>query len=438
MAGSMVRGVRSCDPGEAGIDGYAVPVLMGEPAGDLFSFAEAISALVDAPITIEDSTSRVLAFSGGQDETDQPRVATVLNRQVPARHRQFLEQLGVFEHLLRSDDPVWVPAEAPDMKLGRVAIAVRAGDEYLGSLWAALAEPLSHERDRALRESAKLAAQHVLRHRADADTQRRNRNDLVAAVLHGSDGAGDAMARLGLGAGPTAVLALGLRRAASSERDTDLGRLTDALAMHLGAMYPRSAAALVNGVGYAVLAVSDPLDARDHKQDPVAGLRRVSVDFLDRIGRRADVIIGIGRVIAPPVPITRSRQDAERTLEVLRSGRVPDRVAHFSDVYVDSLLIQLAAEVAADGLDPLQAIRSVSEQGTYLVETLEAWLDAFGDVPTASAALHVHPNTFRYRLRRVRLLVGADLDDPEARFRLMVQLRLSRIIDNGPQDHPDR
>lgn len=410
---------------------------MGEPTADLFSFAEAISVLVDTPITIEDSSSRVLAFSGRQDETDQPRVATVLNRQVPARYREFLERSGVFEHLLRTDEPVWVPAQTPEMTLGRVAIAVRAGDEYLGSLWAALAEPLSPERENALRESATLAAQHMLRHRAHADPQRRNRTNLLAAVLRGTDEADDAMARLGLGSGPAAVLALGLRRPPSSERDTDLGRLTDALAIHLGAMYPRSAAALVDGLGYAVLAVPTGPNPLDHNQNPMAGLRRVSVDFLDRIGRRTDAIIGIGRVITPPVPITRSRRDAERALEVLRSGRVPDRVAHFSDVYVDSLLIQLAGEAAADGFDPLQAIRSVAEQGAYFIETLEAWLDAFGDVPTASAALHVHPNTFRYRLRRVRQLVGADLDDPEARFRLMVQLRLSRIIDSKPQNHLD-
>lgn len=422
-------------PGESGIDGYAVPTLMREPTDDLFSFAEAIGVLVDAPITIEDSDSRVLAFSGRQDETDQPRVATVLNRQVPARYRERMEQLGVFEHLLRTDEPVWIPAEAPDMTLGRSAIAVRAGGEYLGSLWAALAEPLSPKRESALRESAKLAAHYMLRHRADADPQRRHHTNLVAAVLRGTDGADYAMTRLGLGSGPAAVLALGLRRPPSTKGDTDLGRLTDALAIHLDAMYPRSATALVNGVGYAVLAAPSGPDPLDHNQSPAAGILRVSVDFLDRIGPRADAIIGIGRVITPPAPIARSRQDAERALEVLRSGRVPDRVAHFQDVYVDSLLIQLAGAATADGLDPLQAIRSVAEQGAYFVETLEAWLDAFGDVPTASAALHVHPNTFRYRLRRVRQLVDADLDDPEARFRLMVQLRLSRIIDSTPPNH---
>lgn len=61
---------------------------------------------------------------------------------------------------------------------------------------------------------------------------------------------------------------------------------------------------------------------------------------------------------------------------------------------------------------------------SFLVETLRAWLDAFGDVGAASEALYVHANTFRYRLRRVAEVGEIDLTDPEARFVAMLQLRV--------------
>jgi len=61
-----------------------------------------------------------------------------------------------------------------------------------------------------------------------------------------------------------------------------------------------------------------------------------------------------------------------------------------------------------------------------LVVTLRAWLDAFGDVVTAAGTLFVHPNTFRYRLRRVVEVAEVDLDDPDQRFALMLQLRVLR------------
>ena len=64
------------------------------------------------------------------------------------------------------------------------------------------------------------------------------------------------------------------------------------------------------------------------------------------------------------------------------------------------------------------------QQKSNLVQTLRAWLDAFGDVIAASEALYVHPNTFRYRLRRLAEVGQLDLTDPEARFVAMLQLRV--------------
>ncbi|HYK26543.1 MAG TPA: helix-turn-helix domain-containing protein [Streptosporangiaceae bacterium] len=55
---------------------------------------------------------------------------------------------------------------------------------------------------------------------------------------------------------------------------------------------------------------------------------------------------------------------------------------------------------------------------------MRAWLDAFGDVAAAAAAMFVHPNTFRYRLRRAAEVGAIDLTDPEARFAAMLQLRV--------------
>ena len=67
--------------GDVGVDGPET--LGGMPSGDLFAIANAVAALLDAPITIEDLSSRVLAFSGRQDEAEASRVETILGRQVP-------------------------------------------------------------------------------------------------------------------------------------------------------------------------------------------------------------------------------------------------------------------------------------------------------------------------------------------------------------------
>ena len=63
-------------------------------------------------------------------------------------------------------------------------------------------------------------------------------------------------------------------------------------------------------------------------------------------------------------------------------------------------------------------------KGTSYVETLTAYFDAFGYVPLAAKAIFVHPNTFRYRLRRLTELSGLDLDDPVERLVAELQLRI--------------
>ena len=78
------------------------------------------------------------------------------------------------------------------------------------------------------------------------------------------------------------------------------------------------------------------------------------------------------------------------------------------------LLDHLRAQVLAplDGL-PTQTRRR-------LEETLSAWLSAMGNQQATARALHVHPQTVRYRLGRLRAIFGPSLDDPLTQRRLML------------------
>jgi DNA-binding PucR family transcriptional regulator len=91
-------------------------------------------------------------------------------------------------------------------------------------------------------------------------------------------------------------------------------------------------------------------------------------------------------------------------------------------------MLELRDLVAARGDQPTGALARLidydDKHQSNLVETLRAWLDAFGDVTAAAESLFLHPNTFRYRLRRVADVGEIDLADPEQRFVAMVQLRV--------------
>ena len=425
--------------------------LGGMVSGDLFALANAVAALLDAPVTIEDRNSRVLAFSGRQDEADPSRVQTILGRQVPELYTRKLEERGVFQALYRSDAPVMVEplaADESEFALPRVAVAVRAGDEILGSIWAAVRTELSADRLRALGDAAKLVALHMMRLRAGADVERRLRADLVSTALEGGAGAAEALGRLGLADQPTVVLALTqvapADGEAASNRHAQLvaerQRITDAFAMHLTAVHPRSAAALVGDVTYGIVSVSDARSARSGTAgDAEERAVRVVEDFIERIGDRAGLLAGVGPVALDGAALARSRSGADRALRVLRSTGASHRAVRMADVHIEALLLELGDLIAERGDPPTRQVARLLEYDakhrTCLVQTLRAWLDAFGDVIAAAAAVYVHPNTFRYRLRRLAEVAGIDLEDPDARFAAMLQLRLMPGVGQIAPEH---
>ncbi|MCW2529762.1 MAG: putative transcriptional regulator, PucR family [Pseudonocardiales bacterium] len=419
---------------EGSVGAAASESLGGIPSGDLFALANAITALLDAPVTIEDTSSRVLAFSARQDEADTSRVETILGRQVPERFTQRLVEQGVFRVLYSSDAPLWIPEEQPGnepRQLPRVAVTVRAGDEVLGSIWAAVREPLNDERTRAFSDAAKLVALHMLHVRAGADVKRRLRTDLLSTALEGGIGAREALNRLGLFDQSVVVLALTLLdrngdvQSIRSDADhvTELQRISDAFAMHLGAVHPRSAAALVGDVAYGLVPVRR--DGTDGEERAM----RVAADFLARISDRGLAVMGVGPVAHDTAELAYARTSADRVLRVLRVARDVDRrVAGLADVHVEALMLELRDIVTARGdriLGPLARIVDYdTTHHSNLVQTLQAWLNSFGDVIAASAELYVHPNTFRYRLKRLAEIGRLDLSDPEVRFAASLQLRL--------------
>jgi hypothetical protein len=82
---------------------------------------------------------------------------------------------------------------------------------------------------------------------------------------------------------------------------------------------------------------------------------------------------------------------------------------------------RVAADLAASRLAPLADLPEGPR--ARLSETLAAWLDRPGQVQAVAAALGVHPQTVRYRVRQLRDLFGERLEDPEARFELALALR---------------
>ncbi|MFI9559265.1 PucR family transcriptional regulator [Nonomuraea endophytica] len=409
--------------------------LGGREVGDLFGMAGAISDLIGAHVTIEDRNSVVLAYSDHQGETDPIRVEVILGRRTPEPYWVFDEERGALRAIRESVRPVFLPPlDLPDGRVtrGRVAVAVRAGDEILGSIWGVVDKPLTTEKDDLLLDASRLVALHMLQLRAGADGARRLRTDLVATALTGGPEARSALDRLRLAGQSLIVVALTLNEpadgayTAAAAHVTKLQRLAVSFQVHLAGTWADTAVALLHDTVYALVP--------SRREDTEVSLELTCRSF---IGRGAEgAVIGIGRVVHESAELELSRADADRALRVL--GRRPpepstapwaDRVARASDIEVEALIMDLRDLAASSKRGPFGAYARLlaydeTRDSTFMVETLRAWLDAHGDVMAASVATHVHQNTFRYRLKRMSEIGEFSLDDPAARFTLQLQLHL--------------
>lgn len=69
--------------------------------------------------------------------------------------------------------------------------------------------------------------------------------------------------------------------------------------------------------------------------------------------------------------------------------------------------------------------------GAGLLDTLTAYLDTSGSIEATGRALFVHPNTVRYRLRRIGEVTGLTPAEARDAYTLRVALTLGRLMSSG-------
>jgi DNA-binding PucR family transcriptional regulator len=78
-------------------------------------------------------------------------------------------------------------------------------------------------------------------------------------------------------------------------------------------------------------------------------------------------------------------------------------------------------------------MRPLSDAGPTLIETLDAYLDCGGAIEACARKLFVHPNTVRYRLKRVTDFTGRDPTQPRDAYVLRVAATVGQLNYPTPQ-----
>jgi PucR C-terminal helix-turn-helix domain len=386
-------------------------------AGDeLFALANAIAAVIGGSVAIEDLDRRVVAyFSATNQRIDALREQGILDRHVPdlerhpAQYRSVLAVDGVVRFDRHGDE------------LPRAAIAIKAGEQPLGTIWAIEGtDGLTGEGDRILVEGAQLAALQILRGLNASGLELQLRETALLRALDGSQAVHETVFRLSLPGGSD-LCVVGFATLPDDDGSTPLiTHVASALARYVAAYRPDAAMATTSRAIYVLIPSGGAGAAGRFASGAIAATQ---TSFPQQV--RA----AVARTSADPADLPEMRREIDDILRVTTTQLDLPAVAHLTDVHTRVLLAHVSDQLVHE---PRLRHPGVEAMGDYdrshkteYAASVTAWLGAVGDVAGAAAHIGIHPNTLRYRLRRAAELFDIGLDHPDDRLSVWMQLRLA-------------
>lgn len=394
----------------------------GEQGDELFSIANAVAAVVGGSVAIEDLAQHVVAYSNLPGQRIDPlRQQGILDRRVPTT----TADRDLYRQVLSAEGTVRFPTCGEE--LARVAIAIRAGTVALGTLWAIEGGTGNYlESERTIIEGARLAALHMMRARSTADFDQTQRADVLRSLLGGGAAPAAAWSRLGFATGDRATLVAVAPKWAAAQDDAPLvPHVASTVNRVCASFQPDAVVTLSTRAVYVLVARGGA------GQGARGGAGEAARRLASRLATAVDsdgVAIAISSEVVGPTDFTALRNEVDQILRVTARERPGTMIATMADVQSRVLLLQVGDALQQHPELGHPAVRRLLEMdkrnGTSFAASLRAWLDAQGDVRAAAKRLRVHPNTLRYRLRRIGEMAPIDIDDPDERFALWLQLRV--------------
>lgn len=391
--------------------------------GGVNEVASELSAFINQPVLIADAAGAVLA--GQLSPVAQPRFAEVMRRLARAERRR--------------DDMLALYAQQAQLCL--VPLIVQNGLE--GWLAAEAAEP-DGPVARGLKQGATVATLALMTHRAVQEAEQRVRRDLLEDLLTSDRWSVGHLANQARALGwqlesKPVVILLDLsqvRRNALLEHGGDQPRLRWFRQQFLNTVRGVLAE---HGPLSVVVERDEGLIILPHFHETLEqGVRDKAHGLLDLIaqsiraeGLNVSYALAGGGFHSGVEGLRRSYREAQQALE-LGLRLMKRRPIWFDEVHIYQLLEQFSRnedvrEWFQATLGPLAEYDQRNR--THMMQTLEVYFDASQSLQQAALELHVHPNTLKYRLQRIRQVLGQDPFKGENQLQFHLAAKLARLLD---------
>jgi sugar diacid utilization regulator len=386
-------------------------------------------------VAIDDARIRLLAYNAHSAEVDRARMASIMQRSVPAELSDCVRAAGAEE----ATDIFRVPAcPAIGLAVERIGMPIRYEDSLLGYIWLLASDgPVSEDDGAAIREAAARAA--LVMHReylAGAVGRSREREllrDLVSPDTTLRAEAADALVEEDLiVAGHMSVLVATVTHE-PGELLSDDARLALQSATDYGRRRrPPQHALSLNRPDHSLLVCVWPGSQAAAVDKATSELGRVVHERLtaERGQKSAgSAWIGIGRARRLLTEASQSYTEARRAADVAMITGALGPVVAYARLGVYALLAKLPPGELMEGIHPgIRPLLSPTSSHADLISTLQAYFDNAGHVQRTAAQLHVHRATLYYRLRQFEDLASLDLSRGDDRLAAHLSLKLGRLI----------
>jgi sugar diacid utilization regulator len=177
-----------------------------------------------------------------------------------------------------------------------------------------------------------------------------------------------------------------------------------------------------------VLFADTSQDTKVRKQNTIDLVTKIRAYSKGKMPNMA-LSVGAGRLYPAIRDICRSYQEAKQALELGRFAGGQAEVTFFEDLGAIRLLASVGYELLDDFykeyLDPL--IEYDEKNGVNFHETLQVYFQQNGDLNQTAEKLFMHPNTLRYRLRKIEELLDTDLQHFNNRLNLYLACKIAKM-----------
>ncbi|MGD6940440.1 PucR family transcriptional regulator [Cytobacillus gottheilii] len=395
---------------------------------NLEDLVDKIWDVLECPVTIEDATHRLLAYSTHDDTTDSARIATIISRKVPEKVINSLWKARIIPQLMQSGEPLRIH-EMKEIGLGdRVAISIRNHNEVLGYIWVVEGEvKLTEQKLNLLKQAAAAARTELLKLNVQKKKRVESYQDFFWQLLTGSDRNHEEIKNkfeeLNIKPpSPFIVLVFQFTE-----------NITEKITQNI--IYLMTTSQKINisfhaAMGNEFIVLASP-PAQENSEAPIIEFLNFFIGEMKSRFQVDGMIGGCGGLYDTYDKVEASYQEAQEVVRLKEQFKdeMDDINSHRQlgiFRYIELLMEKRRQDpFVHPALEELQNYDQ--EHKTMLLQTLESYINYDSNVNDTAKKLHVHVNTLTYRLKRITEISGIDLKNTNQKVSLFLELKMRRL-----------